>query len=230
MIQVADRPGQDRSERHGAHARLRRFRRDGGRQPRRADRPAARAGAALPGSSDHPAAAPERGVETWQRLDRGFPNLSRSCAKARRCRGSWRRRLLVHTNCTTGVEAVALDRPSFCLVPADNPANRRYLANQVNPVMRTTEDVIAARSRASWPIRSSCYRFRDDRALPRLHVVRRASGWAPSRSIRDRGVRRRPWRLERGVERDQRLAPDAGLSLASAGQERPRRACFRRST
>jgi surface carbohydrate biosynthesis protein len=42
--------------------------------------------------------------------------------------------LLVHTNCTTGVEAVALDTPSVCLIPQGNPANRRYLANVVNPV------------------------------------------------------------------------------------------------
>ena len=42
--------------------------------------------------------------------------------------------MLVHTNCTTGVEAVALDTPSICLVSMDNPANRRYLANVVNPV------------------------------------------------------------------------------------------------
>jgi surface carbohydrate biosynthesis protein len=48
--------------------------------------------------------------------------------------------MLVHTNCTTGVEAVALDKPSVCVVPVNNPANRRYLANAVNPV---TTDVDA---------------------------------------------------------------------------------------
>ena len=47
-------------------------------------------------------------------------------------------RLLVHTNCTTGVEAIALDRPALCLMPSDSPANQRYLARLVNPVARTT--------------------------------------------------------------------------------------------
>jgi surface carbohydrate biosynthesis protein len=49
--------------------------------------------------------------------------------------------LLVHTNCTTGVEAVALDKPSICLV-SENPANRRYLANIVNPVTTSVGDTI----------------------------------------------------------------------------------------
>jgi surface carbohydrate biosynthesis protein len=51
--------------------------------------------------------------------------------------------LLVHTNCTTGVEAVALDKPSVCLIPEGNPANRRYLANVVNPVATTTAAALA---------------------------------------------------------------------------------------
>jgi hypothetical protein len=51
--------------------------------------------------------------------------------------------ILVHTNCTTGVEAIALDKPSVCLVPADNPANRRYLANVVNPTATSAADTIA---------------------------------------------------------------------------------------
>ena len=50
--------------------------------------------------------------------------------------------LLVHTNCTTGVEAVALDKPSICVAPLDNPANRRYLANVVNPVTTTVAATI----------------------------------------------------------------------------------------
>jgi hypothetical protein len=50
--------------------------------------------------------------------------------------------MLVHTNCTTGVEAVALGKPSVCLISADNPANRRYLANVVNPVATSVEATI----------------------------------------------------------------------------------------
>ena len=51
--------------------------------------------------------------------------------------------LLVHTNCTTGVEAVALDKPSVCLIPEGNPANRRYLANVVNPVATSPAAALA---------------------------------------------------------------------------------------
>jgi surface carbohydrate biosynthesis protein len=50
--------------------------------------------------------------------------------------------ILIHTNCTTGVEAIALDRPSICLVSANNPANRRYLANVVNPVTTSADAAI----------------------------------------------------------------------------------------
>ncbi len=53
-------------------------------------------------------------------------------------------RLLVHTNCTTGVEAIALDRPALCLMPSDSPANQRYLARLVNPVARTTAEALTA--------------------------------------------------------------------------------------
>jgi len=51
--------------------------------------------------------------------------------------------VLVHTNCTTGVEAIALDKPSICLVPTETPANRRYLANVVNPVTSAVADTLA---------------------------------------------------------------------------------------
>jgi surface carbohydrate biosynthesis protein len=51
--------------------------------------------------------------------------------------------LLVHTNCTTGVEAVALDKPAVCLIPEGNPANRRYLANVVNPVATSSAAALA---------------------------------------------------------------------------------------
>jgi len=51
--------------------------------------------------------------------------------------------ILVHTNCTTGVEAIALDKPSICLVPAENPANRRYLANVVNPIATSAAGAVA---------------------------------------------------------------------------------------
>ncbi len=51
--------------------------------------------------------------------------------------------LLIHTNCTTGVEALALDKPAICLMPSDSTANDRYLSNRVNPVTRTVADTLA---------------------------------------------------------------------------------------
>jgi surface carbohydrate biosynthesis protein len=51
--------------------------------------------------------------------------------------------ILIHTNCATGVEAIALDKPSVCVLPPDNPANRRYLANVVNPVATNIPAAIA---------------------------------------------------------------------------------------
>lgn len=51
--------------------------------------------------------------------------------------------MLLHTNCTTGVEAIGLDKPSICLVTTDADINLRYLANRVNPVARSVDEVLA---------------------------------------------------------------------------------------
>jgi surface carbohydrate biosynthesis protein len=73
--------------------------------------------------------------------------------------------ILVHTKCTTGVEAIALDKPSVCLVPAENPANRRYLANVVNPTATSAagtvaeiERVLAAPDRCYSETMTACFR------------------------------------------------------------------------
>ncbi|WP_374385333.1 surface carbohydrate biosynthesis protein [Dongia sp.] len=42
--------------------------------------------------------------------------------------------LLIHTNCTTGVEAIGLDKPALCVQATTSPVVARYLANRVNPV------------------------------------------------------------------------------------------------
>lgn len=81
--------------------------------------------------------------ENWQAWTKGFPNLS-ILREGSSLPWIMAARALVHTNCTTGVEAIALDRPAVCLIPADNPAHKRYLANMVNPVVRSTEEAIAA--------------------------------------------------------------------------------------
>jgi surface carbohydrate biosynthesis protein len=50
--------------------------------------------------------------------------------------------VLVHTNCTTGVEAAALDTPAICVLPTDTSINDRYLSNRVNPVARSVEETL----------------------------------------------------------------------------------------
>lgn len=108
---------------------------------------------------------PSENVEAWQEWTQGIPNLSviREGSATAWIMAS---QVLIHTNCSTGTEAIALDRPAVCLVPTDSPANRRYLANLVNPVVRTTREAMeAVTSFLSQPAR--CYtremieRYRD---------------------------------------------------------------------
>jgi surface carbohydrate biosynthesis protein len=51
--------------------------------------------------------------------------------------------LLIHTNCTTGTEAIALGKPAICVMPLDNAICQRYLSNRVNPVARSVEEALA---------------------------------------------------------------------------------------
>jgi surface carbohydrate biosynthesis protein len=51
--------------------------------------------------------------------------------------------LLIHTYCTTGVEAFALGRPAICLRPADSFVLDNYLSPLVNFPARTADEVIA---------------------------------------------------------------------------------------
>jgi surface carbohydrate biosynthesis protein len=108
---------------------------------------------------------PSENVEVWQKWTRSMPNLAivREGSATAWILAS---QVLVHTNCTTGVEAIALDKPALCLVPTDHPATRRYLASLVNPVVKTTSEAVAAvASLLADP--ASCYsralidRFRD---------------------------------------------------------------------
>jgi hypothetical protein len=79
-------------------------------------------------------------------------------------------KVLLHTNCTTGVEAIALDKPAICLIHPDSPANRRYLANRVNPVVTSTDTAIAVLERVL-AVPESCYtpdlveRFKDSMSV-----------------------------------------------------------------
>jgi surface carbohydrate biosynthesis protein len=51
--------------------------------------------------------------------------------------------VLIHTNCTTGVEALALDTPAICVMPSASSANDRYLSNRINPLARDVEATLA---------------------------------------------------------------------------------------
>ncbi len=59
--------------------------------------------------------------------------------------------VLVHTNCTTGVEAAALDTPAICVLPTETSINDRYLSNRVNPVARNVEEALALIDAAEHP-------------------------------------------------------------------------------
>jgi surface carbohydrate biosynthesis protein len=56
-------------------------------------------------------------------------------------------RLLIHTNCTTGVEAIALDKPALCIVPSELGINDWYLSARVNPVAKTVDQAIVRAAR-----------------------------------------------------------------------------------
>jgi surface carbohydrate biosynthesis protein len=84
---------------------------------------------------------PSEDMEAWSNWVPSIPNLT-VIREGSAIPWIMAARLLVHTNCTTGVEAVALDRSAICLVPEDNPANARYLANQVNPVVSNLEETL----------------------------------------------------------------------------------------
>ena len=49
---------------------------------------------------------------------------------------------LVHTNCTTGIEAIALDHPAICVVATDSFVTDRYLANRVNPLAHGAREAV----------------------------------------------------------------------------------------
>lgn len=84
---------------------------------------------------------PSESAETWQKIVAGRPKIDviREGAAVAWILAS---DVLLHTNCTTGVEALALDRPAICLMPSTSTANDRYLANRVNPVTRSIAETI----------------------------------------------------------------------------------------
>jgi surface carbohydrate biosynthesis protein len=56
---------------------------------------------------------------------------------------------LIHTNCTTGVEAFALGKPAICLRPAEPPEMDIYVAPLVNPIARSVEECLESLTRVA---------------------------------------------------------------------------------
>jgi surface carbohydrate biosynthesis protein len=107
---------------------------------------------------------PSEDVESWHQWLAGCPEIA---AVREGAAVPWilAADALVHTNCTTGVEAIALDKPAICLITTNNPANRRYLANLVNPVTTSVtgtiaeiERVLAAPERCYSDNMAACFR------------------------------------------------------------------------
>ena len=59
--------------------------------------------------------------------------------------------VLIHTNCTTGVEAFALDKPAISLQPAKLSIYEIYLANRINYVTATVGETLAQLDRLIGP-------------------------------------------------------------------------------
>jgi len=85
---------------------------------------------------------PSESLDLWTDLIRGQPGVEviREGAAVPWIAAS---EILIHTNCTTGVEALALDRPAICVMPSASSANDRYLSNRVNPLTRTVDETVA---------------------------------------------------------------------------------------
>jgi len=59
--------------------------------------------------------------------------------------------VLIHTNCTTGVEAFALDKPAISLRPTALAVNDVYLANRINYVTATADETLVQLDRLIGP-------------------------------------------------------------------------------
>jgi len=84
---------------------------------------------------------PNERLDTWQEWTRGLPRVSviRDGAAAAWILASDG---LIHTHCTTGVEAFALDKPAVSLQAAEAFVSANYVANQVNYLARTVPEVL----------------------------------------------------------------------------------------
>jgi surface carbohydrate biosynthesis protein len=82
--------------------------------------------------------------------------------------------VLVHTNCTTGVEAFALDKPAISLQPIPLSIYEIYLSNRINYLTHTVAEALAQLDRligpgASWTGYPAEYRQTFDRFFAGMH-------------------------------------------------------------
>lgn len=84
---------------------------------------------------------PSERIETWLNHFKGAPRLS-VVREGPSIPWILASEALVQTNCTTGVEAIALDHPALCVMDTNSPAVRRYVANRVNPVARSVGEAV----------------------------------------------------------------------------------------
>ena len=84
---------------------------------------------------------PNEAVDTWHEFLRDVPRFS---IEQQHPAAPWimAAEALVHTSCTTGVEAYALDRPAICLEPVETEAMRNYLANRINFVAKSVDETL----------------------------------------------------------------------------------------
>jgi hypothetical protein len=84
---------------------------------------------------------PGERAEYWQDMFGGHPRFT---VIARSNPHPWvmGSELLVHTTCTTGLEAALLDKPALNLVPVAHPTFD-YVTNYVNPTVKTWQDAAA---------------------------------------------------------------------------------------
>lgn len=84
---------------------------------------------------------PSERIETWLEHFQGMPRLS-VVREGTSIPWILASEALIHTNCTTGVEAIALDHPALCVMATDSTVVSRYLANRVNPVAHTVDEAM----------------------------------------------------------------------------------------
>ena len=89
---------------------------------------------------------PSERMDRWQEWAGSIPNLA-IVREGPAIPWIIASRLLIHTNCTTGVEAIALDRPAICVVPSEVHLNDWYLSARVNPVAKTVDQAVVRAAR-----------------------------------------------------------------------------------